>query len=76
MVDYWCGAHTVFEIHLHLVWITRYRRPALNGEVAVRVRDLMRDTCAEHEVKIMKEVIATYIAEQNIDQDEDFRVDG
>ena len=36
----------------------------------------MRDTCAEHEVKIMKEVIATYIPEQNIDQDEDFRVDG
>ena len=37
MVDYRRGAHTVFEIHLHLVWITKYRRPALNGEVAVRV---------------------------------------
>jgi len=44
----------VFEIHLHLVWITKYRRPALRGEVATRTRDLIRDICAQHEVKIMK----------------------
>jgi hypothetical protein len=29
MAEYRRGAHTVFEIHLHLVWITKYRRPAL-----------------------------------------------
>src|ERR1017187_298386 len=40
MAEYRRGAHTVFEIHLHLVWITKYRRPALQGEVATRVRDL------------------------------------
>jgi putative transposase len=142
MPDYRRGAHTVFEIHRHLVWITKYRRPALTGEVATRVRGLIRDICAQHEVKIMKgqvakdhvhlfvsippqvtisrllqwlkgktahpmlaafphlkkqfwgrhlwargyfccssgnvtdEVVAKYIAEQNIEQDEDFRVDG
>ena len=48
------GAHTVFEIHLHLVWITKYRRAALKGEVASRTRDLIRDICAQHEVRIMK----------------------
>src|SRR6266536_6363411 len=46
MPEYRRGAHTVFEIHLHLVWITKYRRPALSGEVATRVRDLIRDTLA------------------------------
>jgi Transposase IS200 like len=51
MADYRRGAHTVFEIHLHLVWITKYRRPALSGEVATRVRHLIRDICAQHEVK-------------------------
>ena len=142
MADYRRGAHTVFEIHLHLVWITKYRRPALSGEVATRVRDRIRDICAQQEVNLMKgpvakdhvhrfvwippqvtisrllqwlkgktahqlmaesphikkqfwgrhmwargyfccssgnvtdEGIAKYIAEQNIDQDEDFRVDG
>src|SRR6266699_3106861 len=134
MPEYRRGAHTVFEIHLHLVWITKYRRPALSGEVAVRVRDLIRDICGEHVAKehvhlfvsippqvtisrllqwlkgktahhlmaefphikkqfwgrhlwargyfccssgnVTDEIIAKYIAEQNIDQDEDFRVDG
>ena len=54
MPEYRRGAHTVFEIHLHLVWITKYRRQALKGEVATRARDLIRDICAQHEVKIMK----------------------
>ena len=52
--DYRRGAHTVFEIHLHLVWITKYRRPVLTGEVALRVRDLIREICGQHEVTIMK----------------------
>ena len=58
MADYRRGAHTVFEIHLHLVWITKYRRPALSGEVARRVRDLIRDICAQHEVNIIKGHVA------------------
>jgi len=54
MKDYRRGAHTVFEIHLHIVWTTKYRRPALTGEVGLRVRDLIREICASHEVTIMK----------------------
>jgi putative transposase len=58
MTEYRHGAHTVFEIHLHLVWITKYRRPVLSGEVATRVRDLIRDICAQQEVNIMKGHVA------------------
>jgi putative transposase len=54
MVDYRRGAHTVYEIHLHLVWTTKYRRPALCGEAATRGRDLIREICGEHDVKISK----------------------
>jgi putative transposase len=54
MKDYRHGAHTVFEIHLHLVWITKYRRPALTGDVALRVRELIRDIWGQHGVTIMK----------------------
>ena len=54
MKDYRRGAHTVFEIHLHIVWTTKYRRPALTGEVGLRVRDLIREICGAHEVTIMK----------------------
>ena len=54
MKEYRHGAHTVFEIHLHLVWVTKYRRPALTGEVALRVRDIIREICGQHEVTILK----------------------
>jgi len=58
MKEYRHGAHTVFEIHLHVVWTTKYRRPALTGEVATRVRDLIREICGQHEVTIMKGHVA------------------
>jgi len=58
MKEYRHGAHTVFEIHLHVVWTTKYRRPALTGEVAMRVRDLIREICGQHEVTILKGHVA------------------
>ena len=48
------GSHTVFEIHLHLVWVTKYRKPVLRGEVGVRVRELVRQVCRAEEVEILK----------------------
>ena len=54
MKGYRRGAHTVFEIHLHLVWTTKYRKPVMTGEVALRLRELVREICGQHEVKIMK----------------------
>ena len=54
MSEYRHGAHTVFEIHLHLVWITKYRRPVLTGEVGTRVRDLIREICGQNDVQIIQ----------------------
>ena len=59
MAEYRRGAHTVFEIHVHIVFTTKYRRAVLTGEVGTRARDLMRDICAQHEVKILKGHVAT-----------------
>src|SRR5450759_759399 len=54
MAEYRRGAHTVYEIHLHLVWTTKYRKPVLVGDAATRMRDLVREICGTHDVKIMK----------------------
>ena len=55
MKDYRRGAHSVFEVHLHLVWVvTKYRRKVLTGEVALRVRDLLRQICGDQDVSILK----------------------
>jgi putative transposase len=54
MEEYRHGAHTVFEIHLHLVWVTKYRKPVLAGPVGVRARELIREVCGEQDVHILK----------------------
>ena len=54
MKEYRRGAHTVYEIHLHVVWTTKYRKAVLTGEVALRVREVVREICGNHDVKIMK----------------------
>jgi len=35
------------------VWITKYRKPALTGKIAERVRELIRGTCKQNEVEIL-----------------------
>lgn len=52
-MEYRHGAHTKFEIHLHIVWVTKYRKPLLVGEVGSRVRELIRQVCREQEVDIL-----------------------
>ena len=52
MNEYRHGAHSVFEIHLHLVWVTKYRKPVLVGPVGHRIRDLIREICGGLDVHI------------------------
>ena len=47
-------AHSVYDLKYHIVWITKYRKPILRGEVGKRVRELIRQTCATLDVYIMK----------------------
>ncbi len=51
-------AHSVYDLKCHIVWITKYRKPVLRGEVGLRLRELIRQTCAQLEVYIIKGDIA------------------
>jgi putative transposase len=53
-MEYRHGSHTVFTIHVHLVWITKYRKRVLAGEVGTRVREVIRQICREEDVEILK----------------------
>jgi putative transposase len=53
MKEYRKGSHCLFDIKVHLVWITKYRKPVLYGEESLRIRDLIRRICAELEVEIL-----------------------
>ena len=54
MQRYRRSAHTVYELHYHFVFATKYRKPVLRGEVAHRVRDLIREICRSHNVEIVR----------------------
>lgn len=45
--------HSVYDLKYHVVWITKYRKPVLHGQVALRLRELIRQTCATMDVYII-----------------------
>ena len=54
MTEYRKGSHTIYDIKYHIVWITKYRKPVMRGEIGVRLRELIRQTCETLEVQIVK----------------------
>lgn len=54
MPEFRKGSHTKYDIKVHIVWITKYRKPVLNHQVAKRVRELIREICMANEIQIIK----------------------
>ena len=42
-----------------MVWIPKYRKRVLSGQVAIRVRDILRQIAMEHELDIISGKVAT-----------------
>jgi putative transposase len=57
-MDYRYGSHTVYQIEYHFVWVTKYRYPVLRGDVAERVRELVRQTCDAFEIRMVRGVVS------------------
>jgi putative transposase len=53
MRRYQLGAHTKTDLKVHLVWIPKYRKRVLTGQVAIRARDIIRQISLEHEIEII-----------------------
>jgi len=54
MVDYRRSSHTVFRLRYHFVFITKYRKPVLRGDIANEVRKLVREICRTHDIEIVR----------------------
>jgi putative transposase len=53
LMSYRKTAHSTYDLKYHLVWITKYRKAVLRGEIALRVRELIRQTCQTLDVYIV-----------------------
>lgn len=57
-MEYRTGSHTKYKIEHHFVWVTKYRYHVLQGPLAERVRDLVRQTCEYFEIQILRGVVS------------------
>lgn len=46
------GRHVEYHLHVHLVFLTKYRRGALTGVVLDRCEEIMRQVCADFEAEL------------------------
>jgi putative transposase len=54
MENYRTSSHSRFDIKFHFVWITKYRKPILTGEVGKRARNMVREIYRTHDIEILQ----------------------
>ena len=52
------GSHSIHQLHVHLVWSTKYRYEVLRGDIQIRCRDLIRQTSDTLDIQILKGVVS------------------
>jgi putative transposase len=57
-MEYRTGAHTKYKLEYHFVWVTKYRYQTLQGDLAIRLRELVRQTCGVFEIEIIRGVVS------------------
>lgn len=58
MTEYSKTSHTIFYHRYHIVWITKYRKRILSGELRIRVRELIAQVAEEMGIKVVNGVIS------------------
>ncbi|MFH1670442.1 MAG: IS200/IS605 family transposase [Patescibacteria group bacterium] len=58
MRHYRTTSHSKYDLKVHLVWVPKYRKKILYGQVGEKVRDLIRQICQEEDVEIISGKVA------------------
>ena len=48
------GRHCVFKMHVHFVFVAKYRRKVFDGDAINRLRTIFSKTCADFEAQLME----------------------
>jgi putative transposase len=48
------GAHVAYNLHVHLVFVTKYRREVFTPEMLTRCEEIMRNVCADFEAELKR----------------------
>ena len=58
MRSYRKSSHTIHDLKVHLIWITKYRYEVLTKEVGERAREVIRQICDQKDIKIISGVVS------------------
>ena len=59
MENYRKSSHSRFDLKYHFVWVTKYRKRVLAGEVGLRLRELVREICRTNEIEILQGAVSS-----------------
>ena len=54
MTEYRASSHAIYDIKYHVIWDTKYRYKILTGEIAIRLRELLRQGCEARGITIIQ----------------------
>jgi putative transposase len=52
------GNHTISQLQVHIVWVTKYRYSVLKGDIQKRCRDIIVQICDAEDIRILKGVVS------------------
>jgi len=52
------GNHTISELQVHIVWVTKYRYPVLKGQIQERCREIIIQVCDAEDIRILSGVVS------------------
>ena len=58
MTEYSKTSHTVFYHRYHIVWITKYRKRVMTGNLRLRLREIIAQVAEEMHIKIINGVLS------------------
>ena len=47
------GSHSIYNLRYHVIFCTKYRYRVLTGQIAERVREIIREVCAANYIDII-----------------------
>ena len=54
MAQFKSNHNIVYNCKYHVVWVTKYRRPVLNSEVEIRLKEILKNIATEIKVEILE----------------------
>jgi len=58
MRSYRKSSHSIHDLKVHLIWITKYRYKVLTPDIGCRVRDIIRQICDSKDIVIIKGTVS------------------